>query len=137
MESAPAPAPVYRHLKLYPPDIAFHETGSGSEDMRQILAELRRRAEDGPYYLIIDFARLKATNVGKADREGAQTGLDPSWFLGGIYINANMPVRLMIKVVTLAMFLIGKADYPTEFVSSLEEAFEVVERFRSERAKQA
>jgi len=124
----------YRHLTLHPPDVAVLSTPSGSEGYGQIIEELHRRSLDGPYYLIVDFGELKAGNVSKADREAAQSALDPSWFLGGVYINASMPVRMMIKVLTLAMFLVGRADYPTEYVSSVEEAFDVVERFRRERA---
>lgn len=130
-----APQGEYQHLELHPPDVVVHVTSSDASSIGGVIAELRRRSLDGQYYLIVDFGRVKATQFSSKDRDNALKGLDPSWFLGGIYVNASRPMRMTIKIITLAMFLVGRADYPTEYVDSLEEAFDVVERFRKERAK--
>ena len=127
----------YRFLVLHPPDVVFLESKSSDDtQMMGIVGELKRRAEEGgPYYLIVDFAQMKHANVGKEQLEEAQKIVKPAWILGSVYLNATMPVRLMVKVFNLAMFLMGKVDYPSEFVATREEAFETIERYRAERAK--
>lgn len=124
----------YLHLKLQPPDVVWLDTHSEGSQMMSIVGELRRRAEaGGPYYLVVDFAEMKRPDMEKGEREEAQKLIDPSWILGAVYLNATMPVRLMIKVFNLAMFLVGKADFQSEFVTSREEALAAVDRLRTAR----
>lgn len=129
---------VYKHLRLFPPDVVWLEATSSGSNVGGITSELRARADEGgPYYLVVDFAKMKTPDMDTQSREKAQKMIDPAWILGAVYINASMPVRLMIKVFNLAMFLVGKADFQSEFVADKDEAFKAVDRLRAERAKTA
>ncbi len=124
---------TYTHLKMYPPDTVWLDAQSTANRVSEIVAELRLRASEGPYFLIVDFAKMKAPNMDSQTRDKAQRMIDPSWILGAVYINASMPVRLMIKVFNLAMFLVGKADFQSEFVANRDEALAAVARLRAAR----
>ena len=96
------------------------------------IEHLRRRAEQGPYYLAADFRGM----TGRFDKEMHEAGprlVEPEWFLGVAYVGASMPLRMMLKVFNLGLFLAGKSDFPTGYVDTEEEALALFERFRSER----
>ena len=79
----------------------------------------------------MDFTGLSG-GIDSSVRERGSQLIKAEWMRGCVYINASMPIRAGLKVINLAMFLAGKADFPTEYVKSREEALAVVERFRAD-----
>lgn len=68
-------------------------------------------------------------------RSSASRRVDPAWFLGVGSIGASMPLRLMLKVFNLGLYLDGRNDSPVGFVETEEEALALFDRFRQERRR--
>lgn len=132
---SPAPPPSSpRFLEFRPPDVMFIRLGAESGSVEEIAETMRRQAEQGPFYLVVDFTHM-AGGIDAKTRSETSKLVRPEWILGCAYINASMPVRLSIKTINLALFLVGKADYPSEFVTSEAEAMAAIEGFRKARAQ--
>lgn len=119
-------------LEFLPDDVVIMRPGaSDGEDLSVTAERLKKRAEQGRFFLIVDFTGMQG-GIDSATRESGSKLIKAEWMRGGIYINASLPIRTGLKVINLAMFLAGKADFPTEYVKSLDEALQVVARLKSQ-----
>lgn len=120
-------------LECLKPDLVLIRAARTPNSLSQLSERLRSIGERGRFYLIIDFTGMKGGFDAEA-REKGPSLIKPEWISGCAYINASMPVRLALKVINLTMYLAGRADFPTEFVDSMEEAQAVIGRFRADAA---
>ena len=119
-------------LEFLPGDVVVMRPGSGeAEDLVDTAKRLEARAEQGRFFLIVDFTDMSG-GIDTETRESGSKLIKAEWMRGSVYINASMPIRAALKVINLAMFLAGRADFPTEFVKSMEEAQKTVERMKAE-----
>ncbi|HLT31152.1 MAG TPA: hypothetical protein VK013_14020 [Myxococcaceae bacterium] len=119
-------------LEFLPDDVVLMRPGAGEGEELSVTAKrLEERAEQGRFFLIVDFSDM-AGGIDSATRERGSDLIKVEWMRACIYINASMPIRAALKVINLAMFLSGRADFPTEYVKSMEEAHETVARLRAE-----
>jgi hypothetical protein len=109
----------------------IRSTGGGAEGGNTI-ALMTERAKQGPYYLVADFRQLQGSFDRKMHEEGPKL-VDPKWLLGVAYVGAPMPLRLLLKVFNLAMFLTGRGDFPYEFADDESQALAFFERLRKHR----
>lgn len=107
----------------------IHSLSAGDDT---IIERMRKRAEQGPYFLAADFRQLEGSFDRSIHEEGPKM-VDPSWLLGVAYIGAPMPLRILLKVFNLAMFLTGKGHFPYVFVADDVQALAEFARMRSER----
>lgn len=124
------------YLEFPEPDLVLMHAARTPSSIALLSERLRSISERGRFYMIIDFTGMKGGFDAEA-REKGPTMVKPEWIAGCAYINASMPVRLALKVINLTMFLAGRADFPTEFVTSMEGAQATIARFREEAAKKA
>jgi len=127
MSTAPQPS----FLEFLPDDVVIMRTWAGDgEDIAVTAERLKKRAEQGRFFLIVDFSGVTG-GIDSATRERGSNLIKAEWMRACVYINASMPMRAALKVINLAMFLAGRADFPTEFVKSMEEAQEAVARLKA------
>lgn len=127
-----ANAPSHPFLEFLPDDVVVMRPGAGDgEDLAITAKRLEDRAAQGRFFLIVDFTDMPG-NIDSETRERGSKLIQAEWMRACIYINASMPIRAALKVINLAMFLAGRADFPTEYVKSMEEAHATVTRLKAE-----
>ncbi|HLT32070.1 MAG TPA: hypothetical protein VK013_18670 [Myxococcaceae bacterium] len=121
------------YLEFPEPDLVLMHASRTPSSLALLTERLRSISERGRFYMIIDFTGMKGGFDAEA-REKGPNMIKPEWISGCAYVNASMPIRLALKVINLTMFLAGRADFPTEFVDSMEKAHATIARFRAEAA---
>lgn len=125
-------APEASFLEFLPDDvIVMRPWAKDAQDLEATAERLKSRAEQARFFLIVDFSGLDDAVDASIRKKGPDV-IKAEWMRGAVYVNASMPIRAGLKVINLAMFLAGRASFPTEYAKSLEEAHAIVARFRAE-----
>lgn len=134
MEAMSAATADKPYLEFVSEDVVvMHTSASNGEDLAVTAENLKKRAENGRFFLIVDFTGA-TTGIDSNTRERGANLVKAEWMRGCVYINASMPIRAALKVINLAMFLAGKADFPSEYVKSFDEAYAAIDRMRAAAA---
>jgi hypothetical protein len=120
------------HFLQFPaPDVVVFRANA-APSLEALSTAMAARAEEGKFYLLIDFSDFSAT-IDAEMRERGPKLVRPEWLLGLVYVNASTPLRVALKVLKLAMML-SKHSFPTEYADSLEEGLAVVDQMRRNAA---
>ena len=116
------------------PDLLVLRMNAPERTTADIPAALKAKAQaNGAYFLITDLTNVKSLGKGVGDR--APDMVRAEWFRGVIYVSASPAVKLVLKVFNLGLFLSGQADFPSEYVKTMDEALAAVDRMRAAAAK--
>jgi hypothetical protein len=85
-----------------------------------------------PFFVVTDLR--EASSVESEAREHVSKNLNPTWFLGSIYIGAGFVQKAVAKSLALVHAMTGKLTFEMHFVSSEQEARELIARERAQRS---
>jgi hypothetical protein len=99
------------------------------EDARAVVEIYRQVCGERPRYLVADIGR---SSMDAATRKFLGTEARPEWFLGVVFIGADVLLRIVTKAL-LAVIFFNKANaYAVRFVATAVEAEAIIARWREE-----
>jgi hypothetical protein len=84
-----------------------------------------------PFFVVTDLT--EAASVESEAREHVSKSINPSWFLGSIYIGAGFVQKAVAKSLAFVHALTGKLTFDMHFVATEPEARELIARERVQR----
>ena len=84
-----------------------------------------------PFFVVTDLT--EATTVETEAREHVSKSINPSWFLGSVYIGAGFVQKAVAKSLAFVHAMTGKLSFDMHFVANEQEARELIERERARR----
>jgi hypothetical protein len=119
-------------LRFEPPDILFHKVwGSASlKDCREFMAIYRELGSRVPVFAVVDMS--EAARIEEDARRYVSENLQTEWFAGVIYVRARLVHKAVAKGITIFLRLIGKPSVDPHFVSTEEEARDLIARLREQ-----
>lgn len=100
------------------------------EDARQVLEIYREVCGERPRYLLAEIGR---SSMDSATRKYLAAEANPEWFLGVVYVGANLLLRIITNALTSLLFANHPGRYEVRFVADEAEARETIEAWRKER----
>lgn len=101
------------------------------EDAHRVLAIYREVCAERPLYLVADIGR---SSLDAATRKYLGAELRPEWFLGVVYVGANLMLRVITNgMISLVHFRRG-STYDIRYVADEEGAQKTLEAWRKEHA---
>jgi hypothetical protein len=85
-----------------------------------------------PFFVVTDLT--EATSVESEAREHVSKSINPSWFLGSIYIGAGFVQKAVAKSLAFVHAMTGKLTFDMHFVATEQEAREFIARERAQRS---
>lgn len=96
--------------------------------LTQLYGEL---GAQNPIFVVTDLA--EATTVEAEARSHVSQNTNPSWFLGSVYIGAGFVQKAVAKSLAFVHAMTGKLSFDMHFVSSEQEARDLIARERAQR----
>lgn len=85
-----------------------------------------------PFFVVTNVT--EATSVEAEAREHVSKSLNPTWFLGSIYIGAGFMQKAVAKSLAFVHAMTGKLTFDMHFVATEQEARELIARERTQRS---
>ncbi|HYO52190.1 hypothetical protein [Archangium sp.] len=85
-----------------------------------------------PFFVVTNLT--EATSVETEAREHVSKNLNPTWFLGSIYIGAGFVQKAVAKSLAFVHAMTGKLTFDMHFVATEQEARELIARERAQRS---
>ncbi len=86
----------------------------------------------GPIFVVTDLT--EASSVEAEARTLVSEKTNPTWFLGSIYIGAGFVQKALAKSLTFVHAMTGRLTFDMHFVSTQQEARELIARERTQRS---
>ena len=100
------------------------------EDARQVLPIFREVWSQRPRYFVAD---ISESALDAATRKHLGAEVQPEWFLGAVFVGANLMLRILTNALNSLIQFHRGSDIPMRFVANEAEAFEVIEAWRAQR----
>jgi hypothetical protein len=84
-----------------------------------------------PIFVVTDLT--EATTIEAEARNHVSQNTNPSWFLGSVYIGAGFVQKAVAKSLAFVHAMTGKLTFDMHFVSTEQEARELIARERAQR----
>jgi hypothetical protein len=97
--------------------------------LSELYAELGSKS---PFFVVTDLTQ--ATSVETEAREHVSKSINPSWFLGSVYIGAGFVQKAVAKSLAFVHAMTGKLTFDMHFVATEPEARELIARERTQRS---
>lgn len=103
------------------------------EDAREVLEIYRDVCGERPRYLVADIGR---SSMDAATRKYFGSEVDPRWFLGVVYVGADLLLRVITDALTALVFFQREQHYEVRFVDTDQEARELIRSWRGASERQ-
>ena len=116
------------------PDILWVRI-QGETTLQDAISLSELYAEQGnknPFFVVTDLT--EATTVETEAREHVTKSINPSWFLGSVYIGAGFVHKALAKSLAFVHAMTGRLTFDMHFVSTDQEARELIARERIQRS---
>jgi hypothetical protein len=97
--------------------------------LSELYAELGSK---NPFFVVTDLT--DATSVETEAREHVSKNINPTWFLGSVYIGAGFVQKAVAKSLAFVHAMTGKLTFDMHFVATEQEARELIARERIQRS---
>ncbi|MFY0571787.1 hypothetical protein ACN28E_49270 [Archangium lansingense] len=102
------------------------------QDAIALLELYKELGSQNPFYVVTDLT--EATSFEAEAREHTTKSINPSWFLGSVYIGAGFVQKALAKSLAFVHAMTGRLTFDMHFVSKEQEARELIARERVQRS---